>query len=77
MRTKANDWGNLETGQILYGIDIWYRGQWHHAAEDGKPLPFKTPQERDEKRKAIRRWSQGGPVPHTPSPAATAAPARR
>lgn len=72
MRTKTNDWGNPETGEILYGIDIWAKtrraptGEWCHAAEDGKPLLFKTPEERDAKRQELRR--------RPPSPAATAAP---
>lgn len=68
MRTKANNWGNIDTGQIVYGIDVWAKterapmGEWCHAAENGKPLVFTTEAAREAKRKEVRRWTGDGMV---------------
>lgn len=59
MRTKANNWGNPETGEVQYGLDVWvdceaYRG-WAYYAENGKLVLFQTEQERDAKRREVSR----------------------
>ncbi len=59
MKCKANNWGNYETGEVKYGLDVWvdsdaYRG-WAHYAESGKVVLFQTEQERDAKRREVSR----------------------
>lgn len=55
MRTKTNDWYDSSEKKVYYGIDIYFNGEWHHAAEDNEPLLFETREERDAKRKELRK----------------------
>ena len=55
MKTKTNDWVDTDTMEVSYGIDVYYNGEWHHAAVEGIPLLFDTKEERDIQRKVIRR----------------------
>lgn len=55
MRVKPNNWLDTTTREIFYGIDAFIDGVWHHLASDGKPLFFKSAEERNSKIKELRK----------------------
>ncbi len=55
MKFKKNNWFDSKELKVFYGIDAKVDNEWHHAAEDGKPLLFDTSEERDEKLKELRK----------------------
>lgn len=55
MKFKANNWLDTSERSILYGIDGFVDGEWHHVSSDGKPLFFPTAEERDAKMKELRK----------------------
>jgi len=46
---------NTATGEPMYGLQVYARGQWKHLAEDGVPCIYSTEAERDAKRAQYRR----------------------
>lgn len=54
MRTRNHDWFDTKAGRPLYSFQVFHAGKWRHVAEDGKPLLFRKPQERNAKRKEYR-----------------------
>jgi hypothetical protein len=54
MRTKVTTWGNIETGQVFYGIKAFV-DKWYNVAEDGVALLFETREAVEAKRKELRK----------------------
>lgn len=72
---RKHDWLDTKTNTPKYGIQakaVDWEVRWLHCAEDGKPLLYDTPEERDAKLKELRRRGQGEKAPdseprHSPS----------
>lgn len=55
MRTRQHDWYNTLTNEVFYGIQVYHDKQWKNYAEDGKPFLVKNQEEREYKRKELRK----------------------
>ena len=56
MRTRDNNWLNMNTHEVKLGIDVSKDGKrWKHLAVDGEPYFAKTENERQDKRKELRK----------------------
>lgn len=59
MRTRNNNWVNTDTLETKLGIDVSYDGKsWSHLAVDSKPYFAKNEDERNEKRKELRKLKE-------------------
>lgn len=58
MKTRINDWLDPKTGAVLYGVQVFCRGEWMNAAANGKPCLFDTAKERDALRKELQRTKE-------------------
>lgn len=57
MRTRKHDWFDSRGYKPKYGFQVLINGRWKHAAEDGKPCLFDTPEERDSKQAEFRKMA--------------------
>jgi hypothetical protein len=46
---RKHTWGNIKSGKAVHGIQGLSNGRWLHCCENGRPLLFDTPEERDAK----------------------------
>lgn len=54
MRTRDHDWFDTKKQRPLYSFQVFQRGKWRHVAEDGKPLLFDNPGDRNISRHSYR-----------------------
>lgn len=53
---RRHDFYDTKRGVPVYGVDARVRpGKWRHLAEDGKPVLFDAPEDRDAKLKELRK----------------------
>lgn len=62
MRTRMHQWLDMKRMKPAFGIQVWHKGRWLHAHEDGKPLIFKTEAACDAKRAALSNLNTTGEV---------------
>lgn len=55
MRTRTHNYYDARTHKPVYSFQVIHKGVWSNVAENGKPLLFKTTEERDAKRAEYRR----------------------
>lgn len=55
MRTRVCDWYDKKSGKPKYGFEVFHKGEWRHAAENGELCLFDTARQRDKKRGEFRR----------------------
>lgn len=54
MRTRDHNWYDPKKNKTLYSFQVHHHGKWRHVAENGKPLLYATPGERNAKRREYR-----------------------
>lgn len=54
MRTRDHNWYDPKKNKTLYSFQVHHHGKWRHVAENGKPLIYTTPGERNAKRREYR-----------------------
>lgn len=55
-RYRRHDFYDTKRGVSVYGVDARVRpGKWMHLAENGKPVLFDAPEDRDAKLKELRK----------------------
>ena len=57
MKSRNFDYFNTKTMEVKYGIQVRHGGKWMPCAENGKPLMFDTPEQRDERMRLIANES--------------------
>lgn len=55
MRTKEANFLNTETTDIQYGIKVFIDNKWIHAGDSKGVFSFDTKEDRDIKRKEVRK----------------------
>ena len=55
MRTRNNDWLDTCSREALFGIDVKRDGGWKYYAENGKIYFASSEEERELKRKELRK----------------------
>ena len=55
MKYRKNNWLDTTSMQIKYGIDAFYKGEWLHCSDNGKPVFFDNEADRDAKLKELRK----------------------
>lgn len=56
VKVRACNWGDVEGGRILYGIEVRIGGgEWAYAAQGGRALIFEREERRDEVMKELRK----------------------
>lgn len=55
MKARSFDYFNTKTMEMKYGIQVKHQGKWMPCAEEGKPLMFDTPEQRDERMREVDR----------------------
>ena len=54
LKFKTNNWLDVATMTVRYGVDAFHDGAWYHCSDGGKPLFFDTAEERDAKMVELR-----------------------
>lgn len=59
MLTRKFEWFDKEKQVPVYGVQVYHEGKWKHAALNGKAILCYTEEERDEKRKLLKKQIRG------------------
>lgn len=62
MKTRNHNWFDPKDETVLYGVQVFIKGTWHHAMRNGLPILCTDEATRDKVRAEIRKQPTPGKV---------------